>query len=164
MQTSGVYLLLGTNLGDRYQNLTNAISMIGHKAGQVLRKSSLYQTAAWGKTEQPDFYNIAIEIQTGFDAEGLLKELLRIETDMGRERTTKWGPRVIDIDILFFNDQVVWTKDLIVPHQGIAFRRFALIPLNELSPDFRHPESGLTIKELLRICPDELEVTLIEPL
>jgi 2-amino-4-hydroxy-6-hydroxymethyldihydropteridine diphosphokinase len=158
MQNVHAYLLLGSNLGDRYQNLQSAISMIGQIAGSVVRSSSVYQTAAWGNADQPDFYNISTELETPFDARRLLQLLLEIEVQMGRVRDMKWGARIIDIDILFFGEQVIREADLMIPHPGIPFRRFALEPMHELRPDLRHPESGLTIKELLLQCPDKLEV------
>ena len=145
MQKVQVYLLLGSNLGDRYQNLKKAISTIGQITGSVVLTSSVYQTAAWGNTDQPDFYNISVGIQTTIDARRLLQLLLQAELEMGRERTSKWGARIIDIDILFYGDQIIKEADLTIPHPGIPFRRFALVPMNELNPDLIHPGQVLTL-------------------
>ena len=152
------YLLLGSNLGDRHANLRAAISMIGKITGPIVRTSSIYQTAAWGIAEQPDFFNIAVQINTALEPDWLLKELLNIETTMGRVREVKWGSRLIDIDILFFGDLIIDKPELKIPHPGIPSRRFVLEPLNELNPELYHPEMGSTIKELLQSCPDTLDV------
>jgi 2-amino-4-hydroxy-6-hydroxymethyldihydropteridine diphosphokinase len=152
-----VYLLLGSNLGDKAKNLDLAIEQIKHH-GQVILKSSLYSSKAWGKTNQPDFINQAIEVQTTQSPEELLKELLSIETLLGRQRIEKWGERLIDIDILFYGDRTVSDPHLHIPHPEIQNRRFALMPMVELAPGFRHPILKKTMKELLEDCLDPLPV------
>lgn len=126
-----------------------------------MRRSALYQTAAWGLEEQPDFFNGAICVETSLDAIELLHEIRTIETDMGRQRTVKWGQRTLDIDILFFNQEVIETPDLTVPHPRLAERRFALVPLDEIASDFVHPVLRKRVSELLLECPDMLEVSRI---
>src|SRR5688572_18286315 len=104
---SGIFLLLGTNMGNREQNLKLAADVIADLAGKIIKRSSVYKTAPWGNAEQPDFYNQVIEIQSDLLPDQLLDTLLNIETRLGRIRSEKWGPRIIDIDILFINDQVI---------------------------------------------------------
>ncbi len=145
-------------MGDSKQQLLNAITQITQQIGIVTLKSSLYSTAAWGERNQPDFLNQVIVVTSELDALPLLGIILSIEKKMGRIRTTKNAPRVIDIDILFFNKDVIATLELKVPHPEIANRRFVLIPLNELSPDLIHPVSGLTMDTLLKNCTDCLDV------
>jgi 2-amino-4-hydroxy-6-hydroxymethyldihydropteridine diphosphokinase len=152
------YLLLGSNMGNSKQMLARASAYLAKKAGQVLRQSKLYSTAAWGNTEQPDFLNQVLVIQTQLDAPTLLKTILAIEKQMGRVRTVKNAPRTIDIDILFFNKQVIQQPDLVVPHPHIPNRRFVLVPLNEIAPAFVHPVLQKNIHQLLLQCTDPLAV------
>ncbi len=156
--TSGKFLLLGSNLSNPLLNIEEAKILIDLRAGKILRASSLYKTAAWGLTDQPHFYNQVIEIETELDPETLLQNLGEIETMMGRDRKVKWGPRVIDIDILFYDDRVIDSESLKVPHPGIQDRRFTLIPLAELVADSIHPVLRKTIAELLSDCQDTLPV------
>lgn len=153
-----VYLLLGSNLGKPLIQLKETEKRINSEIGRVIKKSHLYKTAAWGKIDQPDFYNQILIVETSFDAENLLNKILSIETDMGRKRSLKFAPRTIDIDILFFNDEIINNPNLKVPHPLIAQRRFVLVPLNELSPAYFHPVLNKTISELLDICVDMLDV------
>lgn len=155
---AGIFLLLGTNIGDRNKNLDTALHAIGEHAGNVKKRSAVYQTEAWGKKDQPAFFNQVVEIETLLDPPGLLNELLSIEKKMGRQRKEKWGERVIDIDILFFGVEIIEHDDLIIPHPQLANRRFTLVPLNELIPDFIHPRLQKKISELLEECTDPLEV------
>jgi 2-amino-4-hydroxy-6-hydroxymethyldihydropteridine diphosphokinase len=150
---SGIFLLLGTNVGDRFENLSEARKRLGN----VLRSSSVYATAAWGNTRQPEFYNQVIEIESDLSPADLLKRIWDIEKEMGRIRDEKWGPRVIDIDILFYNDQVIKTDLLTVPHPEIQNRKFTLVPLSELT-DMIHPLLKKNISKLLEECNDTLEV------
>jgi len=152
------YLLTGGNTGDRLLNLQQAYFKIEKQAGTILKKSAIYETAAWGLTAQSPFLNQALLLSTLFGPEELLQKLLHIEQESGRERIVKMGPRIIDIDILFYNNEIISTSDLIVPHPQIANRRFVLTPLNEIAPDFVHPVLHKTIAELLKICPDSLKV------
>ena len=153
-----VYLLTGGNIGDRLMNLQQACGKIEKEAGKVLKKSAIYETAAWGLTAQNPFLNQVLLISTTLAAGELLQTLLHIEQQSGRKRTVKMGPRIIDIDILFYNNEIISTPDLTVPHPQIANRRFVLTPLNEIAPDFVHPVLQTTIGKLLAICPDKLEV------
>lgn len=153
-----IFLLLGTNLGDRRGNLTRATQEILDKAGKITTISSLYSTAAWGNMTQPDFYNQIIEIETSLEPHPLLETLLEIERNMGRVRTEKWGPRVIDIDILFFDQRVINSPSLTIPHPGIPDRRFTLVPLNEMVPEFRHPVSKKSVHTMLHECNDQSPV------
>jgi 2-amino-4-hydroxy-6-hydroxymethyldihydropteridine diphosphokinase len=152
------YLLIGGNEGDRIGSMSLARACIQAAAGIVRRASSLYETAAWGKEDQADFINQALEIATEMTAVDLLKTLLGVEQRMGRKRIEKYGSRIIDIDILFFNDAIIRQPDLEIPHPEIQNRRFALAPLEEIAPEFVHPVLGLSVRELLIRCPDPLTV------
>ena len=152
------YLLLGSNMGNSQQQLSIAIKNITQKIGGVIRKSKLYTTAAWGNTNQPDFLNQVIVVETKHTALQIIKTILGIEEEMGRVRTKKNAPRIIDIDILFFNKEIIAEKILTVPHPKIQNRRFVLIPLNELSPNFKHPVIKKTMHQLLVNCYDTLDV------
>lgn len=154
----GIYLLLGTNLGDKRLNLKRARDKISRHSS-ILRTSAIYQSKAWGKTDQPEFYNQVIEIDTSLSSEDLLIRLLSAEEEMGRKRIEKWGPRLIDIDILLYRQDVVNLPQLTVPHPEIANRRFTLLPLYELAPGLMHPVLQKKVSELLQACPDLLEVT-----
>ena len=155
---NNTYLLLGSNMGNSLDQLSEAIDHIKKKTGKIIRKSDLYSTAAWGNPNQPDFLNQVIKIETTLTATATLQSILAIEKLMGRVRTTKNAPRIIDIDILFFNKEIISEKDLVVPHPEIQNRRFVLIPLNEISPQFKHPVLKKTIHQLLLTCPDHLNV------
>jgi 2-amino-4-hydroxy-6-hydroxymethyldihydropteridine diphosphokinase len=152
------YLLIGGNLGDRAAYLALAVQHISALCGRVTSTSSVYETAAWGNTNQPAFYNQAICVETILEAETLLERLLAIELEMGRVREEKYGPRTIDLDILMINDFVVDTPTLTIPHPQMHNRRFALLPLNEIAPALHHPVLDKTIHELLLNCPDTLDV------
>ena len=153
-----IYLLLGSNMGNSRQQLSRAIANIEKKIGLVKRRSGIYQTAAWGNTDQPDFLNQVIIIDTNLAAQLVMQSILLIETKMGRVRTEKNAPRIIDIDILFFNKEIINEKELVIPHPAIQLRRFVLVPLNELSPNFIHPLLKKTNHQLLGKCPDKLDV------
>ncbi|GAB5527142.1 MAG: 2-amino-4-hydroxy-6-hydroxymethyldihydropteridine diphosphokinase [Roseivirga sp.] len=157
----GIYLLLGTNLGDREKNLSAARNLMKEEAIELKAVSSIYETAAWGIEQQPGFLNQVLEVATDLSPEALLKTLLAIELEMGRVRIQKWGERLIDIDILYYQDKVVDTADLKVPHPEIPNRRFTLVPLVELAAGEVHPVLGKTQQELLAVCPDGLEVRLV---
>lgn len=158
---SGIFLLLGSNLGERETNLAEARRRIRHYC-RIISTSALYQTAAWGAEKQPDFINQVIEVETGLLPRELLRELLLTELELGRERIVKWGPRTIDLDILLYGDIVVSEADLTIPHPGIAHRMFTLAPLAEIAPDIVHPTLNKTIATLRDICPDPLPVTRVD--
>jgi len=126
--------------------------------GRVTSISSLYETAAWGNTNQPAFYNQAICVETTLEPENLLSRLLTIEIEMGRVREEKYGPRTIDLDILMVNDIVLDSPTLTIPHPQLHNRRFALLPLIEIAPTLLHPVLDKTMQELLLNCPDTLDV------
>ena len=155
---AGIYLLLGSNKGDKRQQLTVAINRIEKNIGMVCSKSSLYVTKAWGNTNQPDFLDQVVEIEYSGTAGHLLDAIRCIQEDMGRIRDKKWGPRVIDIDILFFHDLIFRSEKLIIPHPEIANRRFTLEPLVEIAPHFIHPLLNKSNQFLLDACSDTLEV------
>ena len=152
------YFLLGSNMGNSKQQLAAAIRLIKKNIGKVIRQSSLYSTAAWGNTNQPDFLNQVIIVETKLTALQSIKTILSIEKEMGRTRTVKNAPRIIDIDILFFNKEIIEEKSLTIPHAEIPNRRFVLIPLNELAPNFKHPVFQQSIHHLLKNCKDPLNV------
>jgi 2-amino-4-hydroxy-6-hydroxymethyldihydropteridine diphosphokinase len=152
------YLLLGSNIGDSKKQLNIAITQINKKIGTITRQSKLYTTAAWGNTNQADFLNQVIVVETKLSAQQTITTILAIEEKMGRIRTVKNAPRVIDIDILFFNKDIIKEKELTVPHPEIQNRRFVLVPLNELAPNFKHPVFQQSIHYLLQKCKDVLNV------
>ena len=152
------YLLIGGNVGNRQQNLQQAVSAINNSCGRVLQQSSLYETAAWGKTDQQAFLNQALAIETALTAPQLLESVLEAELLLGRVRKERYGPRIIDIDILFFNNNIISTPDLTIPHPEIQNRRFALTPLAEIAPAYVHPLLHKTVSQLLLECKDLLDV------
>lgn len=153
-----IYILLGTNLGDKFSNLSNAIQKLSSFSLLITRKSSIYKTAAWGNTNQDDFLNQVLEIKTNIDPQELLKICLSIEKEIGRIRNEKWEARIIDIDILFYNEITFTNKDLNIPHAFLHKRGFTLQPMAELNPNLMHPVLKKTIRELLDNCEDNLPV------
>jgi 2-amino-4-hydroxy-6-hydroxymethyldihydropteridine diphosphokinase len=153
-----IYLLLGSNMGNSNEQLLIAREYIKIDIGKIITTSSLYSTAAWGNTKQADFLNQVLIIETTLPGNKVLKSILSIEKKMGRVRTIKNAPRIIDIDILFFNSDIVHLKNLTVPHPEIQNRRFVLTPLAELSANFVHPILKKTIHQLLIACKDSLNV------
>ena len=148
-------------MGDRLQNLETALEEITIQIGTILKKSSIYETAPWGIADQPAFLNQVLLIHSLLSPQDILKTILKIETNMGRKRNEKFGPRVIDIDILFYNKLILQSTDLIIPHPEIANRRFVLIPLVEIGKKIEHPALKKTVTQLLKECPDHLPVTKI---
>ena len=156
-----IYLLLGSNQNKPGKQLNTARSYITRQIGDIKRWSGIYQTAAWGNTNQPDFLNQVLIVKTILSAEQTMQTIFSIEKKMGRIRTQKNAPRIIDIDILFFNKDIIHSKNLEIPHPQLQNRNFVLVPLNELSPNLKHPVLNKTIHQLLRISPDELTVNKI---
>ena len=155
---STAYLLIGGNIGDRFLYLNDAKKLIETQCGTIIQKSSVYETAAWGITEQPKFLNQVLVLSTTLNPQALLQTLLSIEEKMGRIRNIKLGPRTIDIDILLIDDLVIQTKNLTVPHPALSQRRFALIPLDEVASTIIHAIENKSIHQLLQDCTDVLDV------
>lgn len=152
------YLLTGGNMGNRLNHLRQAAEWIQQKCGKILAQSSVYETEAWGKTDQPAFLNQALQVETDLSPDALMQALLDIETAMGRTRTIKMGPRIIDLDILLIDDLIQTSALLTIPHPALTLRKFALLPLAEIAPLLIHPLEKKSILELLEICPDTLNV------
>jgi 2-amino-4-hydroxy-6-hydroxymethyldihydropteridine diphosphokinase len=153
-----VYLLLGSNQEEPQKQLAIARRLIQKDLGRIDRMSSIYQTAAWGKRNQPDFLNQVLVINTESTAEETMQKILSIEEKMGRKRTVRNAPRIIDIDILFFNKLIANLPHLQIPHPRMAQRRFVLTPLNQLSPMLRHPVLNISVHQMLLQCNDPLDV------
>lgn len=155
------YLLMGSNLGSKISNLNKAVQLISEAGLLVKKQSPIYQTKAWGNVNQDDFFNVVLLIGTKLKALDLLKLLLEIEVKVGRKRgSEKWQPRIIDIDILYFEHEIINMPQLNVPHPYISQRRFTLIPLNDIDPEFIHPVLNISNKQLLENCSDPSEVIL----
>lgn len=152
------YLITGGNLGHKLYHLAQAKAYIELRIGPVLQSSEIYETQSWGIEEQPSFLNQVLKVATQLEPEELLREILEIEIQMGRKREKKWASRVIDIDILFFNQEIIEQKGLSIPHPQIPYRNFVLIPMAEIAPDFVHPILNKTIFELLKESTDTLKV------
>jgi 2-amino-4-hydroxy-6-hydroxymethyldihydropteridine diphosphokinase len=152
------YLLIGGNLGNRKENFSRAISLINEQCGSLTKSSSIYETEAWGRTDQPSFLNQAFEIVTDLNARQLMRKILKIEKIMGRVRKEKLGPRTIDIDILLFENEIHDLRFLKIPHPELQNRRFVLVPLAEINPGLQHPVLKKSIAQLLEECPDNLDV------
>ena len=151
---------MGSNIGDSISNVKLAITQIHQiKHTKVIEESSLYQSKAWGNTNQNDFINSVIKIKTKLSPEKLLEKLLKVESGMGRVRKEKWGPRIIDIDILLYGDSVVEKPHLSIPHPYITERKFVLIPLYELNPQLNIPNKG-NLSDF--ICDDVLKNSELE--
>ena len=151
-----VYIALGTNLGERLENLRAAIAALTQKA-TLLAESHIYETPPWGYEDQPDFLNMVVKVETNLEPEGLLNYLKQIEAKLGREKSVRWGPRLIDLDILFYDELIIDTPPLIIPHPHLHERAFVLVPLADIAPGFTHPIFRRSIKELLaEIDADEI--------
>ena len=160
---NNVYLLTGGNVGNRQQYLEESIRLIERSCGKIINRSAIYETAAWGKTDQAAFLNQALQLSTALQPAHLMKQLLHIEETAGRKRAEKYGPRTIDIDILLFNDQIINTPMLTIPHPQMSSRRFVLEPLNEIAPGYIHPLLKKTIYQLVQACSDPLPVKKFSP-
>lgn len=143
-----LYLSLGSNLNDRYGNLRLAIAKLQSRI-KITAISPVYSTEAWGVTDQPTFLNVCLAASTTLSPHEVLQLAKNIETEMGRQPTRRWGPRLIDVDILFYDKQVIQDEELTIPHPRLAERAFVLAPLADIIPDFRHPQTGETVEEML---------------
>ena len=157
-----IFLITGGNIGDRKKNLQTAANAIEENIGNIIKSSSIYETEAWGNTDQAAFYNQVHIVESELAAKEIINKILAIEKKMGRIRTIKNAARIIDIDILFFNNEIINDPILTIPHKEISNRRFVLMPLSELDPDLVHPVLNLSINKLLSICKDPLNVTRLE--
>lgn len=153
-----VYLGLGANIGDRLEALKKTQSFIDKYIGKIAKRSSVYETQPWGQPEQPPFLNMVVMANTTQDPRGLLLSIAKIEKEMGRERTEKWGPRVIDVDILFYGRRIIRDKGLEIPHPELHKRAFVLVPLMEIDPELEHPVLKQPVDELYMNCTDDSEV------
>ena len=143
-----VYIGIGSNLGDRKEHCLKAVRLFAEKGVVVRRRSSMYETEPWGVKDQPRFINMVIEAETGLTPEELLGVLKEIEEEVGRMETYRWGPRVIDLDILLYDNLAINTPELTIPHPRMHEREFVLRPLVEIAPDKIHPVLKKTIREL----------------
>ncbi|WP_183875950.1 2-amino-4-hydroxy-6-hydroxymethyldihydropteridine diphosphokinase [Pedobacter sp. AK017] len=160
LDSENVYLLLGSNLGDRSELIKEAIEQIDKRIGQVFLTSAFYETSAWGKEDQPAFLNVAVGVNTALSPIQVLEMVLQIELDLGRVRHEKWGSRLIDIDIVLFGSKIVDNgSQLQIPHPQMQHRKFVLVPLAEIAPDSIHPVFKLTVSEILERLSDNLSVS-----
>lgn len=153
-----VYIQLGSNIGERESFITKSMHKVEGDIGKIITASSIFETTAWGNENQNNFLNSVIEIKTPFDAFTILQKSQEIENNLGRERSDKWGERTIDIDILFYNNKIINTKELTVPHPLIQKRKFVLVPLSEIAPNYKHPILKKNISTLLSECKDTQKV------
>jgi len=158
-----VYIGIGSNLGDRKKNCFRAIELLQEKGINVTKSSSLYETEPWGVKNQPRFINMAIEIETKLKPKKLLRILKDIEREMGRNESTKWSQRIIDLDILLFDNIVLNEDNLKIPHPLMHERDFVLIPLCEIAPHLKHPVLKLTVEELMQKFPNPISPDLVPP-
>ena len=160
MQNSIVaYISLGSNLGDRILFLKEARNFIKSNIGNIIVESKIYETAAWGNTNQPNFLNQILETETKLSPKQLLEACLNIEKKLGRTRVKIWDQRTIDLDILFYDKHIVQHENLTIPHPYMHLRNFILVPMNEIAPDFVHPVLEFSMSQLLEKCPDTLETS-----
>ena len=160
-----VYLHTGSNVGNRQQQLEEAVKKIEIAVGKIVTVSSIYETSAWGNTDQADFLNQAVAVQTTLSPQQVLEQVLAIEHQMGRVRHAdqRWQPRAIDIDILLFGELMVIEKNLTIPHPELHKRNFVLVPLMEIAPELLHPVFQKAIEDIYFDCEDECDVLIYEP-
>jgi len=156
------YLLLGSNIGDKILHIENAITFISQQIGRISKESSKYRTEPWGLENQEDFINMVVQVSSDLSPEIVLDKIKVIEQQIGRIETEQWGPRVIDIDILYCDDVVLDTEKIKIPHPQIANRNFVLIPLIEIVGDMIDPMHNITIDEMYEKCTDSCEVYMYE--
>lgn len=157
-----IYIGLGSNMGDRSQNLQRAIASMEKNELKILQESAVYESTAWGYTDQASFLNQVVEIKTDQSPENLLQILKKIENKLGRQKRERWHEREIDLDILLYGQKIVDTHDLTIPHQWMHKRKFVLVPLAEIAGNYKDPRNDLTIKELLHATTDTSTVTLYQ--
>lgn len=157
-----VYLLLGANLGKRFDQMQSAFQEVETQIGRIIRYSSLYETVAWGGEDGPDYLNQVLLIETSLKPREVLEKINLIEEQLGRIRKLKWESRLIDIDILFYEDMIIDCPNLVIPHPYLHLRKFTLVPLVEIAANFIHPLLRKSVKELLDELRDELEVKKLE--
>jgi 2-amino-4-hydroxy-6-hydroxymethyldihydropteridine diphosphokinase len=155
---NGIFLIIGGNLGNRIQCLKQGREAIEQQIGRILQSSSIYETAAWGQTDAPPYLNQVLWVDTSLSPEKLLQTALDIESSAGRTRLKKWDSRTLDIDILFYHNQIIEQPGLKIPHPCMQTRRFVLTPLAEIAPHLVHPVLGVDIETLLQQCEDPLQV------
>lgn len=158
-----LFLLLGANLGDRLLTLNRARTLLAERVGPISHQSGIYESAPWGVTDQPSYFNQVLELATDLAPEAVLAQTQAIETELGRVRLEKWGARLIDIDLLYQDALIRQTESLTLPHPLLHHRRFTLIPLVEIAPDFIHPVLHQTNRALLHELADASEVSWLMP-
>ena len=158
LEIENIFLGLGSNQGDRELNLKNSIKLLNSRVGKVLNTSEIYESEPWGVKNQNYFLNQVIEIETRIDPNDLLNICKNIEYDMGRKPEIRWGKRVIDIDILYYQSKVINQENLKIPHKLMHERKFVMIPLNDLNENHLHPILKITNKEILNKCIDSCKV------
>jgi len=157
-----IFFSIGSNIGNRRENINQAIMLLEGKVGYIQKVSSFYETQPWGLETQNDFYNIVLKLSTKLDIEEVFVKIMDIEKKMKRESRKKWESRIIDIDVLFFNNDIINKVGIQVPHPWLHLRKFVLAPLAEIDADFVHPVLNKSVLEILNTCPDKLDVKIIE--
>src|SRR5258708_3134027 len=158
MDHQNIFLLIGSNIGDRIRQIQSGIQLIEKEIGTIKSRSKVYETAPWGKTDQPNFLNQAFLVASPLSPNELLLKIKSIEHAQGRTRVEKWGERTIDIDIIYFGNETINKSDLVIPHPHLAERKFFLFPLTQIIPEFIHPELQKSNAQLLKECNDTLLV------
>jgi 2-amino-4-hydroxy-6-hydroxymethyldihydropteridine diphosphokinase len=153
-----IFLQLGSNMGDRNAYLQKARKLITEKIGMIKKRSRIYESVPWGIENQNNYLNQVLELKSKFTADEVLQKILDIENKIGRIRNEKWGERIIDIDILFYNDLIIEKEELCIPHIHLHNRKFVLTPLHEISPDYVHPKYRKKVSELMQECKDTEKV------